>query len=66
MLKEDIENAIRYLRKYKAETDKIEVKSARNGFPKTCYDTLSSFSNKDGGLIIFGIDEEAGFEICVC
>ena len=64
MLKEDIENAIRYLRKYKTETDKIEVKSARNGFPKTCYDTLSSFSNKDGGLIIFGIDEEAGFEIC--
>lgn len=64
MKKEDIENAIKYLMKYKTETDKIEVKSARNGFPKSCYDTFSSFSNRDGGLIIFGIDEEAGFEIC--
>ena len=64
MKKEDIENVIQYLKTYKTENNKLEVKAARNGFPKNCYDTFSSFSNKYGGLIIFGIDEESDFEIC--
>ena len=50
---EIIEN-IEYLKKYKTETNKIEAKSAVLGFPKKCYDTFSSFSNKYGGVIIFG------------
>ena len=59
-IKEVIE-AINYLRKYGSETDRIEVKSANGGFPKKCYDTFSSFSNKYGGMIIFGINEENNF-----
>ncbi len=59
--KEVIE-AIEYVKKYKTETNRIEVKKALGGFP-TCYDTFSSFSNKYGGIIIFGIDEDKDFEI---
>lgn len=47
-----------YLRKCKTEANKIEAKSASVDFPKKCYDTFSSFSNKYGGIIIFGINEE--------
>ena len=54
---------IEYLKKYKTETNTIEVKSAALGFPKKCYDTFSSFSNKRGGIIIFGISEENNFEV---
>ena len=54
---------IDYLKKYKTETNTIEAKSAALGFPKKCYDTFSSFSNKRGGIIIFGISEEQNFEI---
>ena len=48
---------IDYLKKYKTETNTIEAKSSALGFPKKCYDTFSSFSNKRGGIIIFGISE---------
>lgn len=63
MEKKEILEKIEYLQKYKTETDRIEVKFAKNGFPKKCYDTFSSFSNKYGGLIIFGLNEENGFAI---
>ncbi len=47
---------------HKAETQTIEVKAAHGGCPKSIYDTLSSFSNQDGGgTILFGLDEKLGF-----
>ena len=58
----EIIEAVEYIKKYKTETNRIEVKKAFGGFP-TCYDTFSSFSNKYGGIIIFGIDEDKDFEI---
>ncbi len=43
----------------------VELKAARTGCPSRLYDTISSFSNSDvGGVIIFGIDEDKGFEKC--
>ena len=57
----EIREAIEKLRKYGTETSLIEAKSAKGGFP-SCLDTLSSFSNKSGGLIIFGLKEGNGFE----
>ena len=46
----------------KTETQTVEVKAAHMGCPKRLYDTLSSFSNQDGGgIILFGIDEEHDF-----
>ena len=62
MNKDEVIEAINYLRKYQTETDRIEVKAATYGFPKKCYDTFSSFSNKYGGLIIFGLSEEDNFK----
>lgn len=54
MERTEVIEAIEYVKKYKMETNRIEVKSAIGGYPK-CYDTFSSFSNKYGGIIIFGI-----------
>ena len=50
--------------KQKAETQTLELKAAHVDCPKRLYDTLSSFSNQDsGGILLFGIDERAGFEV---
>lgn len=62
MEKKEILEAIETLRKYNSETNRIEAKSAVKGFPKKCYDTFSSFSNKYGGIIIFGLSEENNFK----
>ena len=61
MTEAEVIEIIDYLKKYKTETNKIEAKTASVDFPKKCYDTLSSFSNKYGGVIIFGLNEEKGF-----
>ncbi len=46
----------------KAETQYLEVKAAHGGCPRRLYDTLSSFSNQDGGgVILFGLDEANDF-----
>lgn len=48
----------------RCETQTLEIKSAKDGAPRV-YDSLSSFSNQnEGGIILFGIDEQAGFSIC--
>ena len=62
MDKKEILNAIEILRKYNTETDRIEAKTAAQGFPKKCYDTFSSFSNKYGGIIIFGLSGDNNFK----
>ena len=61
-MEEDIFKAINILRKYNSEANMIEAKSSTLGFPKKCYDTFSSFSNKYGGIIIFGLDERNNFK----
>lgn len=49
--------------KQKSEGQTVELKSAHTDCPKRLYDTLSSFSNQDsGGVILFGIDEDAGYQ----
>lgn len=49
----------------KSETQTMELKAASQGCPTRLFDTLSSFSNQDdGGIIIFGIDEQAGYRVC--
>lgn len=56
---EEFEEKLNIVQKMKCESQILELKSAGMGCPKKLYDTLSSFSNQDdGGIIIFGIDEE--------
>jgi ATP-dependent DNA helicase RecG len=51
--------------KSKSESQTIETKAAKVDCPKHLYDTLSSFSNQNGGgTIVFGIDESDNWNIC--
>ena len=64
MLEKDLMDLISTVVTRKTETSNIELKAARNGEPEKLYDSLSSFSNTKGGVIIFGIDEKKDYEIC--
>lgn len=62
---ENLLNLVDQVIKSRAEYQFIELKAAREGAPKRIYDTLSSFSNSnEGGIIIFGVDEQQDFELC--
>lgn len=45
-----------------SDDSSVEVKSARSELPGDVWPTVSAFANTDGGLIILGISEEAGFQ----
>lgn len=62
MTPEELLEKLNEIQHVKCEMATLELKSAKQGCPKRLYDTLSSFSNQDdGGIIIFGIDEKAGY-----
>ena len=63
MLSVELDDLIKQIIKTKAESQTVEVKAAHGGTPKRLYDTLSSFSNQDGGgIIVFGLDEAQDFK----
>ena len=63
MLSEELIELANQTMQMKAESQTVEVKAAHVDCPKKLYDTLSSFSNQDGGgVILFGIDETQGFK----
>ncbi len=65
MLEEELIDLVKRIRSEKAESQTTEVKAAHDGCPKRLYDTLSSFSNQDGGgVLVFGLDEKQGFTVC--
>ncbi|HJD46287.1 MAG TPA: hypothetical protein H9909_05525 [Candidatus Mediterraneibacter norfolkensis] len=61
-----VENLIEILndiQQHKSETQTLGIKCAAKGCPRKLFDTLSSFSNQDdGGIIIFGVDEDNDFQ----
>lgn len=64
MLSEELIDIAKATYELKAETQTIEVKAAEGGCPKKLYDTLSSFSNQDGGgVILFGLSEPDDFKV---
>ncbi|MGN0194465.1 MAG: ATP-binding protein [Pseudoramibacter sp.] len=64
MLPNELKDLVQKICAQKAEGQTVELKAANGGTPKRLYDTLSSFSNQDsGGVIVFGIDEKAGYSI---
>jgi ATP-dependent DNA helicase RecG len=64
MLVQELIELARRIEAGKCEGQYIEVKSAGGGTPERLFNTLSSFSNQDGGgIIVFGIDEEKGFAL---
>lgn len=63
MTTEELLEKLKLIQNIKCETQNLELKSAAKGCPKHLYDTLSSFSNQDdGGLIVFGVDEQNNYE----
>lgn len=63
MMLEEFVEKLNEIQKMKCESQILEIKSAGLGCPRRLYDTLSSFSNQDdGGIIIFGIDEENDYK----
>ncbi|HPZ00285.1 MAG TPA: putative DNA binding domain-containing protein, partial [Clostridiales bacterium] len=64
MQAENLKALVSDIRKRKAETQTLELKTAEKGCPTRLFNTLSSFSNQDsGGILIFGISEKAGYEV---
>lgn len=57
MTKNEILEMIQILNEKQTETVTLETKSAKNGKPEKYYDTISSFSNTMGGIILFGVEE---------
>ena len=63
MTSEELYETLLTIQKMRYETQTLALKSAEYGCPKRLYDTLSSFSNQDdGGMIVFGIDEEKNYK----
>ena len=65
MTKAELLEILNEIQKDKCETQMLEIKAAELGCPKKMYDTLSGFSNQDdGGIIIFGVNEDESFREC--
>ncbi len=64
ILSNELVELVKTVCEQRAETQTLECKAAHTDCPKRLYDTLSSFSNQDsGGVLLFGIDEKAGFQV---
>ncbi|MBQ4245421.1 MAG: hypothetical protein II702_10965 [Clostridia bacterium] len=64
MYEQDLKDLIEKVKKSKAEFQTVELKNCKGGVTEKLFDTLSSFSNQDdGGIIIFGIDENSDYGI---
>ncbi len=65
MTREELLDKLKEIQKMKCETQTLEIKAAAKGCPQRLYDTLSAFSNQDeGGVIVFGVDEDDNFMEC--
>ncbi len=61
MNEEWLARVIHHLRAIGNDTQQYEVKEAKGALPKSIVETLSAFSNAQGGFIILGISEKNGF-----
>lgn len=57
----DLDATVTRLRRQGSDDAAVEAKSAVGKLPKDVWDTVSAFANTQGGLILLGLDESAGF-----
>ena len=64
MQSEELVALVQKVQRYQCELQTLEVKAAQFGCPTRLYDTLSSFSNQDGGgIILFGVAEAEDYDV---
>lgn len=61
MTPSELSEAVAALRRVDSEVIDIEAKSAAGGLPKSVRASVSAFANTSGGVVLLGIDEQAGF-----
>lgn len=61
MIDLELDEHVARLRRQSQDDAFVEVKAAAGGFPKSAWESISAFANTDGGLLILGLDEQAGF-----
>ena len=60
-LETDLPSLVALLRRRRTNLPSVEAKSAAGGLPKSARETVSAFSNDQGGLLLLGLDEQTGF-----
>jgi ATP-dependent DNA helicase RecG len=58
-----VSTLVERLRRFGGEPSEVEAKAAEDGLPKSVVETLCAFANTNGGTLILGIDERAGFAV---
>ena len=62
MLDEDLQAAVRRLRRQKRDDGTVEAKSCAAGLGNSVWESVSAFANTAGGLLLLGLAEETGFK----
>lgn len=62
-LEAEVKEVIARMRAIGTDLASVEAKAAAGGMPRSVVDSLSAFSNTEGGLLLLGVAEEDGFSV---